>query len=50
MKLTPSKIKGMKNFYIILIALFLVKHAMAQWFPNSGTTNGLNSVFFTSNT
>lgn len=38
----------MKKVYIILIALFVVNGAMAQWFPqNSGTTKNLNSVCFT---
>lgn len=38
----------MKNFYTLIVALFLMNGAMAQWVPqNSGTTNILNSVFFT---
>ena len=38
----------MKKFYIILFAQFMVCGASAQWFPqNSGTTNNINSVYFT---
>jgi photosystem II stability/assembly factor-like uncharacterized protein len=38
----------MKKLYILLLALFAMNGAMAQWFPqNSGTTSNLNSVYFT---
>jgi photosystem II stability/assembly factor-like uncharacterized protein len=38
----------MKNFYALIVALFLINGAMAQWVPqNSGTTKNLNSVYFT---
>jgi hypothetical protein len=38
----------MKKIYALMIALFLVNGAMAQWFPqNSGTTINLTSVYFT---
>lgn len=49
-KLAPTNKKEvkMKQFFILLIALFLIRSAMAQWFPqNSGTTNYLHSVYFT---
>jgi photosystem II stability/assembly factor-like uncharacterized protein len=43
-----SKIMGMKKIYILLIVLFMMNGAMGQWIPqNSGTTNFLNSIFFT---
>jgi hypothetical protein len=48
MGLPFQKITDMKKIYILLIALFLVNGAMAQWVPqNSGTTKNLNSVCFT---
>jgi photosystem II stability/assembly factor-like uncharacterized protein len=38
----------MKKYYVLMAALLMVSGAMAQWFPqNSGTTNNLNSVYFT---
>jgi len=38
----------MKYFYILMISLFLLNGAKAQWVPqNSGITNNLRSVFFT---
>ena len=38
----------MKKFYILLVALFVVNGAMAQWTTlSSGTTYGLNSISFT---
>ncbi len=38
----------MKKLIILLVALVAMNGAMAQWFPlNSGTTNNLNSVYFT---
>jgi photosystem II stability/assembly factor-like uncharacterized protein len=38
----------MKKLYILMIAMFLVIGAKAQWVQQySGTTNNLNSVFFT---
>jgi photosystem II stability/assembly factor-like uncharacterized protein len=43
-----QKIIDMKQFYIILVAMFVMKGAMAQWVPqNSGTIHNLRSVFFT---
>jgi photosystem II stability/assembly factor-like uncharacterized protein len=38
----------MKKFYIFLATLVAVNGTIAQWVPqNSGTTNNLNSVYFT---
>ena len=38
----------MKKFYILLITMFIMDGATAQWVThNSGTTNDLNSVYFT---
>jgi photosystem II stability/assembly factor-like uncharacterized protein len=45
---TITKFRDMKKFYFILIVLFVVNGAKAQWMPlNSGTTNDLYSVCFT---
>ena len=38
----------MRKFYFLLVILFSVNGAIAQWgVQNSGTTNNLNSVYFT---
>jgi len=38
----------MKKFYFLLVILFSVNEAIAQWFlQNSGTTHNLHSVYFT---
>jgi photosystem II stability/assembly factor-like uncharacterized protein len=38
----------MKKIYALMIALLVMNGAMGQWFPqNSGTTDSLNSVYFT---
>jgi photosystem II stability/assembly factor-like uncharacterized protein len=48
-KVTPkTKEVKMERFYFFLVTLFSVNGAIAQWVQqNSGTTNTLNSVYFT---